>query len=101
VPDSPLSAADLAALLEGLRLRPQDVPSRAAANGAQLELAFARISALTELVRRRVSSDEATMRLAQRMLLADLGLVSASFRGEANEHAGALAGVLSDAAVIG
>jgi hypothetical protein len=99
VPDAPLSAADLAALLERLRLRPQDVPTLAAANGAQLELTFARIRVLTELVGRGGATDEATLRLAQRLLLADLGLVSASFRGAANEHAGALARVLSDAPV--
>ena len=98
MPDAPLSPADLAALLERFRLRPQDVPTLAAANQAQLELAFARIGALTELLRTGHSSDDAT-RLAARLLLADLGLVSAWFRGQANERAGALARVVDGAPV--
>ncbi len=59
-------------------------------------MAFARISALTDLLRANGSSDDAT-RLAARLLLADLGMVSAWFRGEANEAASALARVLDGA----
>jgi hypothetical protein len=98
VPDAPLSSADLAALLGRFRLRPQDVPTVAVAGQAQLDLAFVRIAALTELLRSADSSDDAA-RLAGRLLLADLGLVSAWFRGQANETARALARVLDDAAV--
>ena len=96
MPDIPPSAADLAALLERFRLRPQDVPTVAVAGQTQLDLAFARISALTELLRSHGPSDDAA-RLAERLLLADLGLVSAWFRGQANETAVALARVLEGA----
>jgi hypothetical protein len=99
VPDAPLSSADLAALLERFRLRPQEVPTAAAASRAQLELAFARISALSEAVGGGDAPADDAVRLAMRLLLMDLGFVSAWFRGEASEKASALARVLDRAPI--
>ncbi len=95
MPDIPSPADDLAALLERFRLRPQEVPTVAVAGQAQLELALARISALTELLRTGEPAEGA--RVAERLLLADLGLVSTWFRAQANETAAALARVLEGA----
>ena len=92
MPDARPSPSDLAALLERFRLRPQEVPTVAVAGQAQLDLALARIKALTELLRAGEPGDDA--RVAERLLLADLGLVSAWLRGQANETAAALAHVL-------
>ena len=85
-----VSTADLIAALERLRLRPPSVPDTAAATQAQLDVAFARVAALTEILR----NDEGwtdTSRLAARLLLADLGAISARFRAEASEAAALLA----------
>jgi hypothetical protein len=96
VPDTPPSPIDVAALLERLRLRPQDVSTAAAASRAHIELILARITALTELLERDGVSHD-TRRVATRLLLADLGVVSAWFRAQANEAASALSRVLDGA----
>jgi hypothetical protein len=97
VADSPASAADRAALLERFSLRPQAVPTVAAASEAQRDLGLARISAFTDVLRVDAASDDATTRLTMRLLLADLGLISAWLRAEANESAAALTRVLHGA----
>jgi hypothetical protein len=96
VPDAPLSPADLMALFERFRLRPQDVPTVAFATRTQLDLMLARITALTDLVRSSDPVADDASRLAIRLLLVDLGVLSAWLRGEANEKAAALGRVLDE-----
>ena len=98
MPDGHVSPADLAATLEALRLRPASVPTVAAAMQGQLELAFGRLAAVTELLRQETEWNEAT-RLAARLLLTDLGTISAQFRAEANEAAARLTRVLESISV--
>ena len=88
VPDRARPSDDLTALLERLRLQPAGVGSLSEVNRAQLDLLLARIASLTDVLR-DAPSDE-TSRLAARLLLADLGLVAAQFRGRTNDIAGAL-----------
>lgn len=88
VPDRSPPSDDLTALLERLRLQPAGPASLSEVNRAQLDLLLARIASLTDALR-GAPSDE-TSRLAARLLLADLGLVAAQFRGRANDIAGAL-----------
>ncbi len=92
MPDA-LSAAELNAVLERFQLRPASVPAVATAASGQVELACARVAALTELLRRGGAWNEAT-RLTARLLLADLGFVSGQFRAAANESAAELLAVL-------
>jgi hypothetical protein len=89
VPDDSVSAADLIAVLERFQLRPAAVAAVPIAAQGQVELACARIAALTELLRRDAAWSDAS-RLTARLLLADLGAVSAQFRAGANESAAAL-----------
>lgn len=93
VPDDRLSASELIAVLERFQLRPASVPAVDAAAQGQVELACARIAALTDLLRRDTAWDE-TSRLTARLLLADLGAVSAQFRAGANQSAAAVTQVL-------
>ena len=60
--------------------------------GLQLEHLLARVRALTEDL--EVAGGGADMRLAERLLLADLALVAARLRAEVNADRTALAGVL-------
>ena len=85
----PLSPAALAAALERLELRPAAVHDVQAATQGQLELACARIAALTDLLRADTGWSETT-RLTARLLLVELGTVSAQFRAGATESADAL-----------
>ena len=89
VTDTPLSPAVLAAALERLQLRPTGVATVQAATQGQIELACARIAALTELLRAETIWSETT-RITARLLLTELGAVSAQFRATANEDAGTL-----------
>jgi hypothetical protein len=93
VTDDPVSAADLIAVLERFQLRPAAVAAVGAAAQGQVELACARIAALTDLLRRDAGWNEAS-RLTARLLLSDLGAVSAQFRAGANESSAALTQVL-------
>lgn len=86
VPDTPLSPNTLAAALERLQLRPAAVQTVQAATQGQVELTCARIAALTDLLRTDTVWSETT-RLTARLLLAELGAVSAQFRATANEDA--------------
>ena len=93
VSDGPVSAGELIAVLERFQLRPAAVPAVDVAAQGQVELACARIAALTELLRRDTAWDE-TSRLTARLLLTDLGAVSAQFRAGANQSNAALTQVL-------
>ena len=86
---TPLSPAALAAALERLQLRPATVETVEAATRGQVELACARIAALTDLLRADTACTDTT-RLTARLLLAELGAVSAQLRAQATESAAAL-----------
>jgi hypothetical protein len=90
--DSALSAADLTALLERFALRPAGAKRPGDVSQAEIELLLARISALTSALQ-RASGNEAA-RLATRLLLSDLALVAAQFRGGTNALAASLTGAL-------
>ena len=87
--DSPLTPATLAATLERLQLRPPAVQTVQAATQGQVDLAAARIAAFTELLRDDPAWTETT-RLTARLLLAELGAISAQFRAGATESAASL-----------
>jgi len=89
VTDAPLSPTVLAAALERLQLRPTGVDTVQAATQGQVELACARIAALTDLLRAGETWSDTT-RVTARLLLTELGAVSAQFRATANEDAAAL-----------
>ena len=93
VTHTPLSPAVLAAALERLQLRPATVETVEAATHGQVELACARIAALTDLLRAETAWSETT-RLTARLLLVELGAVSAQFRAGATESAAALTGAM-------
>jgi len=82
--------SNLLDILTRLRLQPPDAGSPSAVARGQLDLLMARVAALTEVLKGGRSEEE---RLAARLLLADLGLVVAQLRGEAN----ALAATLDEA----
>jgi hypothetical protein len=89
VSETPLSPAALAAALERLELRPDTVRDVQGATQGQIELACARIATLTDLLRADPAWSE-TSRLTARLLLVELGTVSAQFRARATESADAL-----------
>lgn len=78
----PITADDLARLLERLSVERGPAQSSAQAGDAQVEALAARIQLLTEALRDAEASDAA--RLAERMMLADVAQVTAQFRGRAN-----------------
>jgi hypothetical protein len=82
------AAADLTKTLERLRLEQAGARSTSEVAQAQIDLMLARIASLTDVVRSAESQE--AFRLACRLLLADLALVAAQFRGRANELAEAL-----------
>lgn len=88
MPDHTAPSDDLTALLERLRLQPAGAAPLSEVNQAQLDLLLARIASLTEAL--RGAQSDATSRPAARLLVADLGLVAAQFRGRANDIANAL-----------
>ena len=86
-------------LLERLRLQlasagslPPDVAQ------TQVDFLLARIAALTEALRGAGGDD--TTRLATRVLLSDLALVAAQFRGRANAVGASLTGALDGIRVV-
>src|SRR3989442_12565581 len=89
VTHTPLSPAVLAAALERLQLRPATVETVQAATNGQVELACARIAALTDLLRAETAWSETT-RLTARLLLVELGTVSAQLQAGATESADGL-----------
>jgi hypothetical protein len=82
VPERPLAADDLTALLERLRIQPAGTKTPSEVTQAQLDLLLARIGSLTSALRDGASPE--TERLAARLLLSDLALATAQFRAGAN-----------------
>ena len=82
------TADELTGLLERFRLPQAAAKATADVSQEQLDLLLARIASLTEALRDAEAND--TTRLATRLLLNDLGLVSAHFRARANEIGAAL-----------
>jgi hypothetical protein len=78
----PITADDLARLLERLSVERGSAQSPAQAGDAQVEVLAARIQLLTDALRDADASDAA--RLAARMMLVDLAQVTAQFRARAN-----------------
>ena len=92
VPDRTSTAEDLTALLERLRLQPAGASTPSEVTRAQLDLLLARIGSLTEALRNADRNE--TTRLASRLLLSDLALVAAQFRGSANAMSASLSHAL-------
>jgi hypothetical protein len=90
------TADDLTALLERFRLE-ASAKSTAEVTEAQLDIALARIAALTEALRN--ADDGEASRLASRLLLGDLAMVAAYFRARTNDIAVSLSRVLEDTSV--
>jgi hypothetical protein len=88
VASRPFNADDLTRLLERFRLQQAGANATPEVNQAQLDLLLARIASLTDTLRDTEANE--TTRLASRLLLSDLGLVSAHFRARANEIGEAL-----------
>jgi hypothetical protein len=95
VSQDPLTPGALAALLERLRLPQAGAGLTPEAARAQADLLLARIASLTEALRAGEANE--TTRLASRLLLSDLALVAAQFRGRANEVSRSLNRVLDEA----
>ena len=73
-----LPTDDATALIERLTMLPAGLKS--ASDSMQADLLFARVASLTDALRGAGSNE--TARLAARLLLADLCLVSTRFRGQ-------------------
>ena len=83
VPDRPLSPDYLAALLERLNVQPAGGKLPREVIDAQVDLLLTRIAELTGAL--RGAGSDGTTRLAARLLVADLSLVAAHFRGRTND----------------
>ncbi len=79
-PASPVD--DLTAVLQRLHLHQAGTRSPSEVTQAQIELLLARIAALTETLRGAESNESS--RIAARLLLADVAMVAAQFRGNTN-----------------
>ena len=75
-------------LLERLRLPPAGAKPTSDVTLEQVDVLLARIASLTEAL--RGAAENETTRLASRILIGDLALVVAQFRGRANELTAAL-----------
>ena len=81
MPERASSFDDLSALLQQLGLQKPGAASPSEVNQAQTDLLIARMASLTETLRTAEWND--TSRAAARLLLADLAMVAAQFRGQA------------------
>jgi hypothetical protein len=88
VPDRAILPNDLILLLERLRLPPAGAKPTSDVTLEQVDVLIARIASLTEVL--RGAAEDETAQLASRMLMSDLALVAAQFRGRANELVAAL-----------
>jgi len=88
VSDRAISPDDLILLLERVRLPSAGAKPSSDVTREQHDVLIARIDSLTDALR-GAAADE-TARLASRMLIGDLGLVAAQFRGRANDLVAAL-----------
>jgi len=87
VPDSMSTPDDLTALLDRLEAF-HALGKSADAGDVQLEALLARVASLTDALRTAPVTE--TAQIASRILLADLGLIAAQFRGRANTTAASL-----------
>lgn len=94
MPDPASPAGDLTALLQQLRLQQPGAKSPSEVHRAQTDLLLARISSLTGRLRSDGWDDSS--RAAARLLLADLAMVSAQFRGHATAIGEKLAATLDN-----
>ena len=94
MPDPTFTAEDLTTLLESVGVPRAGARTQSEVADAQITRLLTRISALTDALRAPSSND--TARLASRILLDDLGLVSAQFRGTANTMHASLEAALTD-----
>jgi hypothetical protein len=83
VPDPANTPGDLILLLERLRLPSAGAKYTPEVIREQGDVLITRIAALTEAL--RGAAEDETSKLASRMLIGDLALVAAQFRGRANE----------------
>jgi hypothetical protein len=88
VPDRAISPDELILLLERLRLPSAGEKHASDVTLEQVDVLLARIASLTEALR-GAEKDE-TAQLTSRILIGDLAMVTAQFRGRANELVGAL-----------
>ncbi len=86
----------LSAVLQQLRLQHADRKSPSEVTHAEIELLLARIALLTETLGGAAQSTE-TFRAAARLLLADVAMVTAHFRGDTNALSERLTRALEDA----
>ena len=94
MPDRAISPEELILLLERLR-RPSAGEKHAPdVTLEQVDVLLARIASLTEAL--RDAKEDETAQLTSRILIGDLALVTAQFRGRANELAGALSRARDD-----
>lgn len=88
MPDRAISSDNLVRLLEQRHLPPAGTQPTADVTREQVDIVVARIASLTEAL--RGAEDDGVAQLASRMLLEDLALAVAQFRGRANELVDAL-----------
>ena len=91
---SPIHA--LSAVLQQLRLQHADRKSPSEVTQAEIDLLLARIASLSETLGGAAQSTE-TFRIAARLLLADVAMVTAHFRGSTNMLSERLTRALEDA----
>lgn len=94
MPDGLSSTDDLAALLARIGVQRAGGKNTPEVAEAQADVLLARISALTAAL--RATSDGETAALASRILLADLSLLAAQFRGHTNTMRTSLAAALDE-----
>jgi len=94
VSDRASTPDELASILERFRLEPAGDRQPSEITEAQLQLLLARIAAVTDTVRALESHE--TRRIASRILLDDLTVVAAQFRGRANAIAASLATAIAE-----
>ena len=94
VPERGSSTDGLADLLQELRLQQPGAKSPSEVNRAQTDLLLTRIASLTDTLRGAEWND--TSRAAARLLLADLAMVTAQFRGHSTAIGERLASTLKN-----
>ena len=97
MPERASQIDDLTAVLQRIRLHQAGTQPPSEVTQAQVELLLTRIASLTEIL--RGGGTDASARTAARLLLADAAMVTAQFRGSANEVGERLAGVLEHVAL--
>ena len=88
MPDRTISPDALILLLERVHLPSAGAKSTSDVTLEQVDVLIARIASLTDAL--RGAAEDETAQLVARMLISDLSLVAAQFRGRANELVAAL-----------